>query len=87
MAQWLSYSILSLDVEDALVILDYLQSRPEVDGERIGMVGLSHGGGVTTFSPAPDERVSVSVVSGALNTFVDRIKNRGGCGNQLVPGC
>lgn len=83
---WLGYNLLALDVHDARLVLDYLQGRPEVDAERLGMVGLSYGGRVTTFTAALDDRVSVSVVSGALNCFVERIRSRGSCGSQVVPG-
>jgi dienelactone hydrolase len=41
--------------------LDYLQSRPDVDGERLGMTGRSGGGGYTWFTAAVDERVKVAV--------------------------
>jgi dienelactone hydrolase len=83
---WLGYSLLSLDVFDARAALDYLQSRRDVDPDRLGMVGLSYGGRVTTFTAALDERVRVAVVSGALNLFAERIRARGSCGSQVVRG-
>jgi hypothetical protein len=82
---WLGYNLLALDVRDARLVLDYLQGRPEVDADRLGMVGLSYGGRVTTFTAALDERISIAVVSGALNCFVERIRSRGSCGSQVVP--
>jgi len=82
----LGFNLLTLDVHDAGVVLDYLQERKEVDSNRLGMVGLSYGGRVTTFVAALDERVKVAVVSGALNCFVERIRARGSCGSQVVPG-
>ncbi len=86
MASWLGYNILGLDVQDAVVGVDYLLSREDVDPSRIGMVGLSYGGRVTTFAAAIDVRIRVAVVSGAMNLFVDRIRERGSCGSQVVPG-
>jgi dienelactone hydrolase len=83
---WLGYNLLTLDIHDARLVLDYLQGRPEVDDDRLGMVGLSYGGRVTTFTAALDDRIVVAVVSGALNCFVERIKSRGSCGSQVVPG-
>ncbi len=43
---------LTLNIWDMKCCVDYLQSRPEVDGERIGMMGLSQGGTMTTFATA-----------------------------------
>ncbi len=83
---WLGYNLLALDVHDARVAIDYLQSRDEVDPNRIGMVGLSYGGRVTTFTAALEQRIRVAVVSGALNLFVERIVAQGGCGSQVIPG-
>ncbi|MCC7264720.1 MAG: prolyl oligopeptidase family serine peptidase [Candidatus Latescibacteria bacterium] len=47
--------------------LDYLQTRPEVDGKRIGMLGLSMGGMEALWLAALDQRVKVVVsVAGHL---------------------
>jgi dienelactone hydrolase len=43
--------------------LDYLQSRPEVDPQRLGCIGHSLGGQQTLFLAALDERVGASVSS------------------------
>ena len=42
---------------DAKRALDYLVSRPEVDAARLGAVGCSGGGAVTTFIGALDSRI------------------------------
>ncbi len=83
---WLGYNLLTLDVFDAKAAIDYLEQRSDVDPERIGMMGLSYGGRVTTFTAALEPRIRTAVVSGALNCFVERIKSRGSCGSQVVPG-
>ncbi|HXX93702.1 MAG TPA: prolyl oligopeptidase family serine peptidase, partial [Planctomycetota bacterium] len=45
--------------------LDYLQSRPEVDSDRIGATGISGGGAATFWISAADDRVKASApVSG-----------------------
>ncbi len=41
--------------------LDYLQSRSEVAGEKIGMTGRSGGGAYTWYTAALDERIKVAV--------------------------
>lgn len=42
---------------DAKRALDYLQSRPDVDPDRLGITGCSGGGALTTFLGALDSRV------------------------------
>lgn len=54
---------------DAKRAIDYLISRPEVDGERIGATGCSGGGTVTTYISALDPRVKVSAPACYMNSF------------------
>ncbi len=48
-------------VTDTIRALDYLQTRDDVDGERIGMIGISMGGMNTWLTAAADPRVRVAV--------------------------
>jgi dienelactone hydrolase len=50
-------------VWDARRAIDYLQSRPEVDRSRIGMIGHSLGGQETLFTTALDTRIRAAVSS------------------------
>ena len=45
---------------DGIRAIDYLQSRPEVDPERIAVTGISGGGTQTSYISAMDERVKVA---------------------------
>ncbi|MCP5540843.1 MAG: acetylxylan esterase [Akkermansiaceae bacterium] len=45
---------------DGMRAIDYLQSRPEVDPERIGCTGNSGGGNMTAFLMALDERIAAA---------------------------
>jgi dienelactone hydrolase len=49
--------------------IDYLQSLPEVDGERIGVIGHSLGGHNAMFTAAFDERLKVIVSSCGFCSF------------------
>jgi len=49
--------------------VDYLQSLPEVDGERIGVIGHSLGGHNAMFTAAFDERLKVIVSSCGFCSF------------------
>jgi dienelactone hydrolase len=47
--------------------IDYLQSREDVDGDRIGMYGLSQGGMSALWLPALDPRVRATVAAAYFN--------------------
>ena len=55
--------------------LDYLCSRPEVDRERIGCLGLSGGGLRTACLIAADPRVKASCVTGWMPEFAHLLRN------------
>jgi cephalosporin-C deacetylase-like acetyl esterase len=58
----LGESLTQYMVWDGMRAIDYLLTRPEVDGERIGCTGHSGGGTLTHFITAADERVKCAVV-------------------------
>jgi dienelactone hydrolase len=85
-------------VWDARRALDYLETRPEVDVSRLGMIGHSLGGQETLFTTAIDTRIRAAVSScgfGSLPTlkrdrinhnyalFVPGLANNGGYGAVL----
>jgi dienelactone hydrolase len=49
--------------------IDYLQSRPDVDGERLGMIGFSMGGIQTWLAAAVDPRIKVAVPAISVQSF------------------
>jgi cephalosporin-C deacetylase-like acetyl esterase len=57
-------------VWDGMRAIDYLLTRPEVDGSKIGCMGHSGGGTLTMFISALDDRVGCAVI------------NEGGTGNR-----
>lgn len=74
-------------VADAMRAIDYLQSRPEVDAEKIGATGSSGGGTQTCVISLMDDRVKAS----APGTFVSTRKDifiQGGAqdSEQIWPG-
>lgn len=54
------------EVADAVAALDWLSHQPEVDASRIGVVGLSMGGGVTGLLSGQDARVKAAVFWNAV---------------------
>ncbi len=77
---------LTLNIWDMKVCIDYLQSRPEVDPERIGMMGLSQGGTMTTFTSAVEPRIKAADIIGYVNSWKGfGIQRANFCGSQMVP--
>lgn len=56
-------------VADLFRTLDYLQSRPDVAGDRIGMMGISMGGQQTWITAALDRRVKAAIPMIGVNSF------------------
>ncbi|MDF2964272.1 MAG: dienelactone hydrolase [Paenibacillus sp.] len=73
-------------VFETLRCVDYLLTRDDVDAERIGCMGISGGGLVSSFAAAIDDRISAAVVSGFANTFQASILAMHHCVDNYVPG-
>jgi cephalosporin-C deacetylase-like acetyl esterase len=59
------YTPAGVECWNAIRAIDYLQSRPEIDGDRIAATGRSGGGAATLWVAAADDRIKVAVpVSG-----------------------
>lgn len=72
-------------VYDAMRAFDYLETRPEIDVNRLGVMGISGGGTTTFFTAAIDTRVKAAVVSGYFNTFRDSILSLSHCIDNYIP--
>ena len=86
---YFGYQLLHLDICDAQRCLDYQQSLPEVDGERLGCMGCSFGGTMTTYVSALDDRIKAAVIVCYLSTLTDALNDRGRgntCGSQFMFG-
>lgn len=71
---------------DLMVLLDYIQTRPEVQGEKIGCIGLSGGGLQTLWLSALDERVACAVISGYFYGVEDSLLHlSGNCDCNFIP--
>jgi len=57
----LGYTPAGPEVWDAVRALDYLETRPEVDADRVAVTGISGGGAITWYAAAVDERFRVAV--------------------------
>ena len=82
----LGYYPLTLNIWDMQRCIDYLETRPEVDRHRIGMMGLSQGGTMTTFTTAVEPRIKAADIMGYVNPWYGfGIQRANFCGSQIVP--
>ncbi|MCC6168824.1 MAG: hypothetical protein IT329_16500 [Caldilineaceae bacterium] len=71
---------------DLMRLLDYIGTRPEAQGQKIGCIGLSGGGLQTLYLAALDERVACAVSSGYLYGAEDSLLHlAGNCDCNYVP--
>ncbi len=86
MAFHLGGSAVGLRVMDGVRLVDYLESRSEVDTNRLGAMGISGGGMHTFFSTCIDPRIRACVISGYFCPWKDSIFGMHHCTCNYVPG-
>ena len=65
--QW---STVGKDIWDTMRAVDYLETLPMVDAQRIGMAGHSYGGHTTIFAAALESRIRAVFASGPVSDFL-----------------
>jgi cephalosporin-C deacetylase-like acetyl esterase len=76
MYEWYSrgYTPAGPEVWNAIRAIDYLETRPEVDANRIGMTGRSGGAAMTWFTACVDTRVKVAVPVMGISTYAANVR-------------
>lgn len=74
-------NLLGLQTWNSIRVLDYLESRPDVDRKRIGVTGASGGGSQAFILAALDNRIQCSVPVNMVSTTM-----QGGCLCENAPG-
>ena len=82
----LGKSLAGMRTRDGMRLIDYLETREEVDATRIGVMGISGGGMAAFFHAALDERIGAAVISGYFSSFKDSILAMNHCTCNFVPG-
>jgi len=86
MAFHLGGSAVGLRVLDGMRLVDYLETRPEMDIKRLGAMGISGGGMHTFFSTCIDPRIRACVISGYFCPWKESIFAMHHCTCNYVPG-
>ena len=74
------YAPSAVECWNGMRALDYLQSRPEVDPDRLAVTGISGGGAASFWIAAADERVKVAVPVSGMDDLEDYV------GEKIVNG-
>jgi dienelactone hydrolase len=85
-AMMLGGSIAGLRVWDGMRALDYLESIPQADSKRVGVMGISGGGMHAFFSACLDPRIKAAVISGYFCDWRHSILAINHCTCNFVPG-
>ncbi|NOV00941.1 dienelactone hydrolase family protein [Paenibacillus planticolens] len=79
-------SLAGLRVQEAQRAIDYMLSRDDVDGGRVGCFGFSGGALIASYTAAMDERVKAAVLCAFANTFKGSIMHVRHCIDNYLPG-
>jgi dienelactone hydrolase len=85
-AQLFGRSLAGDRVWDVTRLLDFVETRDDLDAESVTVTGHSGGGAAALFAAAVDERVDVAAVSSYFCTFADSIAALDHCECNYVPG-
>ena len=85
MAVPLGITVIGMWTWDLMRLLDYIQARPECQGQAIGCIGLSGGGLQTLYLASLDDRVACAVVSGYFYGVRDSLLSMCCCDCNYVP--
>jgi dienelactone hydrolase len=78
-------TLLGMQVYDNRRAVDYLLSRPEVDGDELGITGASGGGNQTMYAGALDERFRAVVPVCSVGTYQAYLRSAC-CVCEVLPG-
>jgi dienelactone hydrolase len=71
-------TLLAKVLHDAFVGIDYMESRVEIDRNRIGFIGHSYGGRMALWVPAFDKRIKASVSNCGCVNYKDSLQRDAG---------
>ncbi len=82
----LGRTLLGANIFDGMRAIDFLLTKEYVDKEKIGCMGLSFGGTMTTYLTLLDDRIKAAdIICYATTTLHYAIERANFCGSQIVP--
>lgn len=81
----LGCSLIAMWTWDLIKLIDFLQTLPFCDADRLACCGFSGGGLQTLWLTALDDRVKCAVISGYFHGFRDSLLATNFCGCNFVP--
>jgi dienelactone hydrolase len=86
-AALLGQTVLGMDVHDGMCAVDYLCQQDFVNPEKLGVMGLSFGGTMTTWMSICDQRLKAADIICYSDQFAYfGMRNVNLCGSQITPG-
>lgn len=85
MAMPLGRNVAGMWTWDLMRLMDYAQTRDDIDAGRIGCIGLSGGGLQTLWFSALDSRVKCAVISGYFYGFREALQEEMCCNCNYIP--
>ena len=85
-AEALGLTFAGLALWDLMRLVDYTETLPTIDSERLGCCGFSGGGLYTMWLAAMDDRIRLAVISGYLHSTKESILETHLCPCNFVPG-
>ena len=82
----LGQTMIGWRVYDVMRTIDWIETRKDLAARRVGCMGISGGGTITTFASALEPRIRAAMISGYVNTFRDCIMSLSHCIDNYVPG-
>ena len=74
---WMGWSLWGMMLRDQQCLIDYLQTRPEVDPGKIGVTGMSMGGTGSWWLAAVDDRIQATVGVAGFTRYTQLIAHNG----------
>lgn len=84
-ATMLGTTLARLRINDIQRGLDFLETVPEIDPARIGLMGISGGGQMTLWTCAVEPRIQLAIVSGYFNEFRASVMGMHHCICNFIP--
>ncbi len=79
-------SLLGKRVQDISIVVDFIESREDLDHHNIGIMGNSSGGTTSYFAACMETRIDLAVVSSAFSTYAHSWLKHPHCACGYVPG-